>query len=133
MSIQISHLDHFVLTVADLDAAAAFYRDILGMEIITFDAGRVAVTFGSQKINLHPQGQDVSGSGLIARNVTPGSGDVCFIASTPLDEVIAHLNAQGVAIEAGPVERDGAQGRIMSVYFRDLDGNLIEVSNLVGT
>lgn len=122
----IDHLDHLVLTVRDVDATIAFYERVLGMRAVTFGAGRRALAFGSQKINLHPASAPMAPHAL---QPTPGSGDLCFIAATPLAEVIAHLEAQGVAVELGPVQRTGATGPILSVYFRDPDGNLIEVSN----
>lgn len=125
---KIDRLDHFVLTVADIDATCDFYRRVLGMEVVTFGAGRTALKFGSQKINLHPVENAIS---LKASRPMPGSADVCFVSATPLDEVIAHLGACGVEIIAGPGVRAGALGPIMSVYFRDPDMNLVEVSNYV--
>ncbi len=122
---RIARIDHIVLTVADIEATCGFYRRALGMEVVEFAAGRKALRFGPHKINLHQQGQEFEPK---ARRPTPGSADVCLIAETPLDEAVAHLRAQGVSIELGPVERDGALGSIRSVYFRDPDGNLIEVS-----
>jgi catechol 2,3-dioxygenase-like lactoylglutathione lyase family enzyme len=124
--IAIDHLDHFVLTVADIDRSCAFYEAALGMEIQTFGEGRKALRFGNQKINLHPAGREFEPK---ARVPTPGSGDLCFIAASPLDAVIAHLGALGVAIEIGPSIRTGATGPIRSIYLRDPDGNLIEISN----
>jgi catechol 2,3-dioxygenase-like lactoylglutathione lyase family enzyme len=124
--ITIDHLDHLVLTVADLDRTCAFYAGVLGMEIVTFGEGRKALRFGNQKINLHASGREHDPK---ARIPTPGSGDLCFIASTPLDAAIAHLEALGIAIEEGPGTRAGATGPIRSVYIRDPDGNLIEISN----
>jgi len=122
----IDRLDHLVLTVADVEAAAAFYARVLGMERRTFGVGRVALHFGRQKINLHKAGGTTAD--IVARSPTPGSADLCFIASVPLVEVVARLEAEGVAIEEGPIRRTGAMGSILSVYFRDPDGNLIEVS-----
>jgi catechol 2,3-dioxygenase-like lactoylglutathione lyase family enzyme len=98
------------------------------MSVETFAEGRKALKFGGQKINLHHAGHEFDPK---ARQPTPGSGDLCFIAETPIADVIAHLEALGVAIEEGPVERTGATGRLRSIYFRDPDGNLIEVSNLI--
>ena len=115
-----------VLTVKDIEATCAFYAKVLGMEVTTFGENRKALSFGSQKINLQQFGRE---STLIAEKPTPGSADVCFITSAPLSEVIAHLNACGVKLIGGPVERNGARGLMMSVYFRDPDMNLIEVSN----
>ncbi|AUW45458.1 VOC family protein [Rhizobium leguminosarum] len=126
--IRIDRLDHLVLTVADIAITCDFYSRILGMSVETFAEGRKALKFGGQKINLHQAGREFDPK---ARHPTPGSGDLCFIAETPLADVIVHLQASGVAIEEGPVERTGATGRLRSVYFRDPDGNLIEVSNLI--
>lgn len=124
---KIDRLDHFVLTVRDLDATVEFYTRVLGMELVTFGAqGRKALSFGSQKINLHVAGKEFEPK---ARTPVPGSADVCFITATPLDEVQAHLAAHGVAVEEGPVPRTGAVGPITSVYIRDPDGNLVEISN----
>ncbi len=125
---KIDSLDHVVLTVKDIDATCKFYAKVLGMEIVTFGENRKALSFGSQKINLQQLGRE---STLKAEKPTPGSADVCFITSVALSEVIAHLNLSGVKPIAGPVERNGARGPMMSVYFRDPDMNLIEVSNYV--
>jgi catechol 2,3-dioxygenase-like lactoylglutathione lyase family enzyme len=121
----IDRLDHVVLTVADIAASAAFYERVLGMTRETFGEGRTALVFGRQKINLHPAGAEFEPK---ARHPTPGSGDLCLITEAPIEAVIAHLAACGVAIESGPVARTGATGPIVSVYLRDPDGNLIEVS-----
>ena len=121
----IERIDHIVLTVRDIAAACAFYTRVLGMREVTFGAGRRALHFGRQKINLQQAGSE---SRLVACTPTPGSGDICFITTTPLDAVVAHLQESGVTIEAGPVQRDGAVGLMDSVYFRDPDGNLVEVS-----
>ncbi|MBN8475807.1 VOC family protein [Sulfuritalea sp.] len=123
---KIDRLDHLVLTVCDVDATVDFYQRVLGMEPVSFGAGRRALSFGRQKINLHP-----AAAPLKPHAAQPGQGtaDLCLIAATPLAEVIAELAAQGIAIEEGPVPRTGATGPIHSVYFRDPDGNLIEVSN----
>ncbi|RRV18051.1 VOC family protein [Pseudomonas saudiphocaensis] len=123
---QISHLDHLVLTVADLDVTTDFYCRVLGMQAVTFGEGRKALAFGRQKINLHPAGREFEPK---AERPQPGSADLCFIVSTPLDEVIEHLAQQGVAVIEGPVRRTGATGPIRSVYLRDPDLNLIELSN----
>jgi catechol 2,3-dioxygenase-like lactoylglutathione lyase family enzyme len=122
----IDRLDHLVLTVKDVEVTCAFYSRVLGMQIIAFDNGRKALAFGSQKINLHEQGKEFEPK---ARNPAPGSADVCFITSVALSDVMAYLQAQGVNIIEGPVNRTGALGPIVSVYFRDPDLNLIEVSN----
>ncbi len=123
---RIDSLDHLVLTVADVEASCAFYSRVLGMEVVTFGAGRKALAFGAQKINLHQSGREFEPK---ARRPTPGSADLCFLTAVPLDQVQAHLAACGVAVSEGPVQRTGAQGPILSVYFRDPDFNLIEVSN----
>lgn len=122
----IARIDHFVLTVASIDATCAFYGRVLGMETVTFAGGRKALAFGHQKINLHEVGREFEPK---AQRPTSGSGDFCLISDTPLDAIIAHLKAQDVAIELGPVDRTGAMGPLRSVYFRDPDGNLVEVSN----
>lgn len=127
-AITIARLDHFVLTVRDVDATCDFYTRVLGMQVMKFGAGRTALKFGRQKINLHPVENAIT---LKAQHPAPGSADVCFISDTPIPEVVAHLKACGVAIEVGPSERAGALGAIMSVYFRDPDMNLIEVSNYI--
>ncbi len=123
---KIDSVDHLVLTVKDIEATCAFYGKALGMEVVTFAEGRKALAFGSQKINLHQQGNEFEPK---ADRPTPGSGDICLITSVALAEVIAHLNACKVEIIDGPVKRTGAVGTLMSVYFRDPDLNLIEVSN----
>ncbi|NBV15661.1 VOC family protein [Janthinobacterium sp.] len=121
----ISHLDHLVLTTRDKAACIDFYTRVLGMQLDTFDAGRHAFKFGAQKINLHEYGKEFLPKAALP---TPGSLDLCFIAAVPLDVVIAHLSGLGVAIEEGPVARTGANWPIRSIYLRDPDGNLIEVS-----
>jgi len=122
---KIERLDHWVLTVRDIDATVAFYERVLGMRPITFGNGRRALVFGEQKINLHPAQAPLRPH---AAQPTPGSADLCLITRAPIGEVIAELESAGVAIEEGPVPRTGALGPITSVYFRDPDGNLIEVS-----
>ncbi len=122
---RIDRLDHLVLTVADIDATADFYTRVLGMQAVTFGAGRTALAFGRSKINLHRAGHEFEPK---AHRPTPGSADLCLIADGPLEQVIEDLAADGVPIEEGPVERTGATGPIRSVYFRDPDQNLIEVS-----
>jgi catechol 2,3-dioxygenase-like lactoylglutathione lyase family enzyme len=123
--VRIDRLDHLVLTVADLDATVDFYSRVLGMAVETFGDGRTALTFGTSKINLHRAGHEFEPK---ARRATPGSADLCLIAAVPLEQVIEELGAHGVPIEEGPVERTGATGTILSVYLRDPDGNLIEIS-----
>lgn len=125
---RIARIDHLVLTVASIEATCAFYSDVLGMEVVTFAGGRRALSFGAQKINLHEVGREFEPK---AARPTAGSGDFCLIADTPLEEVIAHLQARGIAIEEGPVNRTGATGPIRSVYFRDPDDNLVEIANYV--
>lgn len=122
----IAHIDHLVLTVADLERTMDFYARVLGMTPVTFAAGRGALAFGHQKLNLHQLGHKLSPH---AQCPTAGSADLCFVTTTPVDEVIAHLGAASVPVEEGPVERTGAVGPLRSVYFRDPDGNLIEVAN----
>jgi catechol 2,3-dioxygenase-like lactoylglutathione lyase family enzyme len=123
--VRIDRLDHLVLTVADIDATMAFYTRVLGMEAVTFGAGRTALAFGRSKINLHRAGHEFEPKAL---RPTPGSADLCLIAAGPLEQVIEDLAAHGILVEEGPVERSGATGPILSVYFRDPDQNLIEVS-----
>ena len=122
----ISRIDHIVLTVRDIKATVNFYQATLGMDVETFGEGRIALKFGSQKINLHEYHKEFEPKAEIP---TPGSGDLCFITDTPLDEAIKHVKNQGVEIIEGPVDRTGAQGPIVSFYFRDPDSNLIEVAN----
>jgi len=123
---KIDSIDHVVLTVKDMSATCEFYSKVLGMEIVTFGEGRKALSFGSQKINLQQLGRE---STLVADKPTPGSADICFVASLSLCEYMTHLNSCGVKLIGGPVERNGARGLMISVYFRDPDMNLIEVSN----
>jgi catechol 2,3-dioxygenase-like lactoylglutathione lyase family enzyme len=127
-AVQIDHLDHLVLTVADIERTCDFYARAMGMTVVTFGQGRKALAFGSQKINLHQAGHEFEPK---AHRATPGSADLCFIASTPLADVIAHLNDCGIPIEEGPIQRTGAVGNIKSVYVRDTDLNLIEISNYI--
>ena len=124
----IRSIDHFVLTCADVDATIAFYTRVLGMTAETFAGGRRALSFGSQKINLHQKGAEFTPR---ARVATAGSGDFCLLSDVPIPEVVDHLAAQGVEIIEGPCAKTGAAGPLLSVYFRDPDGNLVEVSNLV--
>lgn len=123
--LRVGHLDHLVLTVADLDRTIAFYERVLGMEAVTFGEGRRALAFGSSKINLHQAGRELLPH---AARPTPGSADLCLVTPHSQDRVLSHLAACGVAAEAGPVPRTGALGPFTSTYFRDPDGNLIEVS-----
>ncbi len=121
----IDSLDHLVLTTAHRDACVDFYTRVLGMRLQQFGAGRIAFQFGSQKINLHERGREFEPKAAVPM---PGALDLCFIADRPLDEVIAHLASLGVPIIEGPVERTGAVSRLRSIYLRDPDQNLIEIS-----
>ena len=123
---KISHLDHLVLTVADIATTCQFYQSALNFEVITFAENRKALLFGSQKINLHEAGKEFEPKAL---RPTVGSADLCFVAETPIDEVIAHLQNRNINIIEGPIQRTGAMGKILSVYLRDPDQNLIEISN----
>lgn len=122
---KIDRIDHLVLTVRDIDATCSFYSRVLGMSVTTFGGGRKALVFGGQKINLHQAGREFEPK---AQAPTPGSADFCLISAAPLQEVMAHLASCGVAIIEGPVPKTGARGPIRSVYFRDPDLNLVEVS-----
>lgn len=127
---KINRLDHLVLTVKDIEDTCTFYSKVLGMKEITFGGGRKALAFGNQKINLHEYANEFEPKTL---RPTPGSADLCFVTAVPLPEVIEHVRSCGVEIIEGPVERMGALGPITSIYFRDPDGNLIEVSTYEGT
>lgn len=127
-AMRIDRLDHFVLTVASVAASCAFYERMLGMTVVRFGEGRTALAFGAQKINLHQAGSEFVPH---AKHPVPGSADVCFITTTPLADAMARVRAQGVDIVEGPVDKTGATGPLRSFYFRDPDGNLIEVSNYV--
>lgn len=124
--IQIDRLDHWVLTVRDIDKTCAFYTAVLGMELITFAAGRKALRFGAQKINLHQAGKEFEPK---AACPLPGSADLCLITATPLADVLLQLQQHQVEIEQGIVDRTGAIGLIRSIYIRDPDGNLLEISS----
>jgi catechol 2,3-dioxygenase-like lactoylglutathione lyase family enzyme len=124
--VRIDRIDHVVLTVDDIERTIGFYADVLGMTEVSFGSGRKALAFGSSKINLHQRGRELEPK---AANPTPGSADLCLIADEPLEAVVADLAAHGVAIEEGQVSRTGARGSITSVYIRDPDRNLIELSN----
>jgi len=129
MTTRISSLDHLVITAGDLQATIDFYTRVLGMEHVTFGNNVHAVHFGTQKFNIHDASTDVSPK---ARHIVPGSEDFCLISETPVSQVIQHLEDCGIEVEEGPVKRSGAAGVLESVYFRDPDGNLIEISNVVG-
>lgn len=126
--IRIDRIDHVVLTVRNIAATCDFYGRVLGMEVVSFAGGRTALAFGRQKFNLHEAGHEFEPK---AQQPVPGSADFCLIAATPLSEIIDHLRRERVDILEGPVERTGATGRILSVYFRDPDLNLVEVANYV--
>jgi len=123
---KVDRLDHLVLTVKNIAATCEFYSQVLGMKVITFGDNRKALAFGSQKINLHEAGREVEPK---ARRPTPGSADLCFITPVPIKEVSEQLGRCGAKIIEGPVKRTGAQGPIESIYLRDPDENLIEISN----
>lgn len=127
MAFTLEQLDHIVLTVANIHATTDFYTEVLGMDLVTFQ-GRTALRFGDQKINLHQRGHEFNPK---AAHPMPGAGDLCFITLTPLEEVISYLSELKVHIEEGPVERIGAVGKLRSIYIRDPDQNLIEISNYV--
>ncbi|HAE76761.1 VOC family protein [Morganella morganii] len=120
----VSHLDHLVLTVADIEKTCDFYRRVLGFSVVTFRGDRKALVFGRQKINLHQAGNEFLPN---ADKRVPGSADLCFLTGTPVEQTLAHLAKENVVTEDGPVERTGATGPIISVYFRDPDLNLIEI------
>lgn len=123
---KIDALDHFVLTVKNIESTCDFYMKALGMEVVTFGNGRKALSYGMQKINLHQSGNEFEPK---ADKPTPGSADLCFITSVPLPEAMAHLASMAVSIIEGPVQRTGARGPIMSIYIRDPDMNLVEISS----
>ena len=131
--LRVETLDHFVLTVADIGRSVDFYVRCLGMTEVRFRVAggseRVALSCGAQKVNLHQAGAEFLPK---ARVPQPGSADLCFLSGAPLDEWIQALAAEGVAVEEGPVPRTGATGPILSIYLRDPDGNLIEISNPAG-
>ncbi len=127
MAIRIEAIDHVVLTVRDIEATCEFYSRVLGFEAVSFGDGRTALSFGNQKFNLHQAGSEFAPR---AHNPTPGAADLCLLASTSIEDVIRHLGDCGVDIIEGPVPKTGATGPLISVYFRDPDDNLIEVSNL---
>jgi catechol 2,3-dioxygenase-like lactoylglutathione lyase family enzyme len=126
---RVDGLDHLVLTVRDMQAAIDFYVRGLGMTEVTFGAGRKALAFGAQKINLHEAGREFEPK---AERPTPGSADLCFLTATPVEQYAAHLAALGIEVIEGPVARTGAVGPLLSIYVRDPDLNLIEIANLKG-
>lgn len=125
---QIKAIDHFVLTVASIDATCTFYSEVLGMQVLEFAGGRKALSFGTQKINLHQRGKEFEPK---AQAPTAGSADFCLITDVPLEDVATQLKALNIEIEEGIVDRTGATGPIRSVYIRDPDMNLVEISNYV--
>lgn len=125
---RVKRIDHLVLTVADIEQSVEFYTRVMGMQRLEFGAGRVALTFGEQKINLHELGKEFAPH---AGRVQAGSADLCFVIGEPVEEALERLRREAVDIIEGPVPRSGAVGGILSVYFRDPDGNLIEICNYV--
>lgn len=132
MQPELSGLDHLVLTVSDIEVSLAFYVEVLGMRAEAFcpadGSRRWALRFGRQKINLHLAGAEFEPK---AARALPGTADLCFLSDAPLEEWLAHLSVSGLRVEDGPVPRSGAMGPIRSIYLRDPDGNLIEISNPV--
>ena len=126
--IPVEAIDHIVLCVRDVAATRRFYEDLLGMEAREERPGKFSLHFGAQKISL----QDAAAAPAIAKDTLPGSGNFCLLTSMPVAKVVAQLARAGIAIVDGPGERAGATGPILSVYFRDPDGNLVEVSNRIG-
>lgn len=122
----IESLDHFVLTVQKIEKTCEFYSTVLGMKIVRFGEGRLALQFGNQKINLHEFGNEFEPKAAFP---VPGSSDLCFITKVPIEELIKHLQEKNIHIEEGPINRTGALGLITSIYVRDPDQNLIELSN----
>ena len=123
---KINELDHLVLTANDIDKTITFYTEVLGMELVQTDVERKSLRFGNQKINLHKAGQEISPH---AKHPLPGTADLCFVTETPMQQVIEHLNSYKITIIDGPAERTGTTGPLLSIYIRDPDGNLIEISN----
>ncbi len=122
----VNAIDHFVLTCGDVEVTVAFYEQALGMTAETFAGGRRGLSFGSQKINLHQAGAEYVPH---AEHPVPGAGDFCLISDVPVAEIAQHLAAMGVEVIEGPVPKTGATGPLTSIYFRDPDGNLVEVAN----
>jgi catechol 2,3-dioxygenase-like lactoylglutathione lyase family enzyme len=125
---QIDRIDHVVLTVFDLERTCNFYSRVLGMKVVTFGEGRTALSFGRQKLNLHLYGKEFEPKAL---KPAPGAIDLCFITETPIDQWVEHLRSIDVKIVQGPVPKTGAAGPLNSIYIRDPDGNLVEISNYV--
>jgi catechol 2,3-dioxygenase-like lactoylglutathione lyase family enzyme len=125
--VRVDALDHIVLCVRDVSTSIAFYERVVGMEPREERPGKWSLHFGRNKISL----QDAAASPTIAEDTIPGTGNFCLLTEVPMDDVVAHLAAEGVSVEDGPGERAGATGAILSVYFRDPDGNLVELSNAI--
>lgn len=126
---EFARIDHFVLTVDDIETTCEFYSERLGAEVVTYDSNRKALQFGDQKINIHQVGDEFEPN---AAQPQPGSGDFCVTTELPIEEVKNSLSERGVEIIDGPVERTGARGTMMSVYIRDPDDNLIEIAEYAG-
>jgi catechol 2,3-dioxygenase-like lactoylglutathione lyase family enzyme len=136
MPVKVNALDHLVINVTDVARTVAWYQAVLGMEVVVFDPGqgkskRTSLIFGNQKINVRPKDADKV-EWFTADHEAAGSDDLCFLTTSTPDEVVAHLNAHGVKIEEGPVAKQGARGTLRSVYCRDPDGSLIEISSYAG-
>jgi len=125
---RIKRLDHLVLTVKNIEETCKFYSKVLGMEIVDFGENRKALKWGNQKINLHEAGRELEPK---AGNPTPGSADLCFITENEMGNIIKDLQSHNVSVIEGPVERTGALGKICSIYIRDPDNNLIEISKYI--
>ena len=119
-------IDHFVLTVEDVETTCAFYSEVLDVEVVTFGGGRRALQFGDEKVNLHPAGEEFEPK---AARPTPGAGDFCVTTDTGIETVVGDLREAGIGIVEGPVERTGAVGPMTSVYVRDPDDNLVEIAS----
>jgi catechol 2,3-dioxygenase-like lactoylglutathione lyase family enzyme len=136
MTVKVNAIDHIVINVSDVARSAQWYAKILGMEIRVFDPGegkskRTSLVFGKQKINVRPKNADKA-EWFTADEVAAGSDDLCFLTASTPEEVVAHLKANGVTIEEGPTKKQGARGTLLSVYCRDPDGSLIEISSYEG-
>ncbi len=130
MSIKISHIDHLVLTVKDIKASCDFYQNILGMKVISFAGNRKALQFGKQKFNLHEAGKEFEPK---AKNPVPGAIDICLISDTPLKLILKKLEMLNIPVDDGPIIRTGARAPLNSIYIRDPDNNLIEISNIIAS
>ena len=124
-----NRIDHLVITVKDITTTVQFYESVMGMKRIEFGQGRIALSFGNQKINLHELGNEFEPK---AGNIKEGSADFCFIIDTPIEDAVNELESKNIPIIDGPIKRTGATGTVTSIYFRDPDENLIEVSNYIG-